>query len=177
MKHKYPLMLTGYRSIQSLTVCLHSLSLNRYFEKFFSLCSHLERAFLMKSDNYKGRFSTVCETNPLKNDKYRKTGEDPYQIWFNMFCSICVPNLVLLTLNLQFLSYFTPICWAKKLDIILSIQYHIICESNSLASCIELFQAHASVFVINRQIKYHCKWKFYHAFPVSVESVKVRTIF
>ena len=26
----------------------------------------------MKSDNCEGRFSNVCETNPLKNDKYQK---------------------------------------------------------------------------------------------------------
>ena len=39
----------------------------------------------------------------------------------------------------------------------LSFHHHIICESNPLASCAELFEARPSVFVINRQIKYHCK--------------------
>ena len=34
--------------------------------------SHLEQVFFMKSGNCEGRFSTVCETNPLENDKYQK---------------------------------------------------------------------------------------------------------
>ena len=56
---------------------------------------------------------------------------------------------------------FTPLSTAThdllKGSCYLSFQCHIICESNPLTSCAELFQARPSVFVINGQIVYHCE--------------------
>ena len=79
MKHKCPLMLTGYRSVQSFTVYIlyHGIYVLR--NSFLSAFTWY-KYFLMKSDNHEGRFNTVCETNPLKNDKYQKLERGSYQI-------------------------------------------------------------------------------------------------
>ena len=79
MKQKYPLMLTGYRSVQSFTVYIlyHSIYVLR--NSFLSALTW-NKFLLMKSDNCESGFSTVCETNPLKNDKYQKLERGPYQI-------------------------------------------------------------------------------------------------
>lgn len=74
----------------------------------------LETCFYLWSQTIvKVVISTVCETNPLKNDKYQKLERGPYPVWFSIFCSICVPNLVLLTPNPQFAWNLTEICWTK----------------------------------------------------------------
>ena len=70
MKRKYPLMLTGYRSVQSFTSKFSITDI--CFEKFFLFALTWNKFLLMKSDNCEGRYSTVCETNPLENDKYQK---------------------------------------------------------------------------------------------------------
>ena len=79
MKHKYPLMLSGYCSVQSLAVYIlyHWLYVLR--NSFLSAFTW-NKFLLMKSDNCEGRFGTVCETNPLENDKYKKLERDPHQI-------------------------------------------------------------------------------------------------
>ena len=78
MKHQYPDV--DRSSFCPVIYSLLSLSLNICFENSFLSALTWNKFLLMKSDNCDGRFNIVCETNPLKNNKYQKLERGPYQI-------------------------------------------------------------------------------------------------
>ena len=55
-------------------------------------------------------FSTVCETNPMKSDKYQNLERGLYQMIEHIL--FCVPNLLLLPQTRNSFN-FTLICWAN----------------------------------------------------------------